>query len=57
MQVTLHRLSRLYSGGYLYKHICIHAITIREKRGYEFEGEWEKYTGGFGERKEKGEMF
>lgn len=27
------------------------------KRGYEFEGEWEKYTGGFGERKEKGEMF
>jgi hypothetical protein len=31
--------------------VCIHTITINEKRSYEFEGEKDIDMAGFGERK------
>lgn len=36
-QVTVYRLSRLYSGLYVYANM--HVITISQNRGHEFEGE------------------
>lgn len=31
----------------------MYTITTNEKRGHEFEGEWEEYMEGFGGRKRK----
>lgn len=38
------------------KNIYVHITRISEKRGYEFEGEWEGYMGGFRGRKGKGQL-
>jgi hypothetical protein len=35
----------IYMCVYIYIYIYIYAITISEKRGHEFEGEWERILG------------
>lgn len=41
---------------YVCENTYIHAITISEERGHEFEGEQGVYVREFGERKGKGEI-
>lgn len=54
IQVTLYGLSRLYLGMWGGHTIHMHAITVNERRGYEFEGEWEGVYGTLWREKKQG---
>lgn len=41
---------------YVYKILCVHAITINEKWGNELDREWGGYMGEFGGKEGKQEM-
>lgn len=41
---------------YVYTYAYMYVTKISEKRGHEFEGEWEVYVGDIGGRKGKREM-
>lgn len=55
IKVTLYGLSRLYLGVCVCVHNThMHEITDNERRGYEFEGEWEGVYGPLWKDKKQG---
>lgn len=53
IQITLHRLSRLDLGIYMYAHY-MHSVAIKKRRGHEFEREQGGVFEVWREEKEKG---